>query len=210
LRFKCTSNSAVTTLKTPHGLGQLRYFVQSVIYRSILTIILNSLPQPFVLFSFGFPIYVLYSIQMYIYSSSLLSCYSQLSRDTLHRCFHCILLQSTKLALRQGPLLSLQQMSRCHRPPMLPSEFDCIHEGSVTFVTLVPSRLTNLVPGILRPSQRPSCLTYLQTLSAPKLPYVPSDPLSAQAASRTFRTSQRPSCLTYLETLSAPKLPHVP
>jgi len=62
------------------------------------------------------------------------------------------------IVLRQGSLRTLQQLSRCHRPPMLPSEFDCVHEGSLTFVTSVPSRLTNLVPvrsaeGVLRSAE---------------------------------------------------------
>ena len=50
------------------------------------------------------------------------------------------------IVLRQGPLRSLQQLSRCHQPPMLPYEFECINEGSLKFVTSVPSRLTNLSP----------------------------------------------------------------
>ena len=55
-------------------------------------------------------------------------------------------IEATQGTLRQGCLRSLQQLSRCHLPPMLPSEFDCIHEGSLKLVTSIPSRRTNLVP----------------------------------------------------------------
>ena len=66
LHFKCTSISALHHLFNPRTLGQIDYFLFSVTFRSIFTTILHSLLQHFVLFSFGFHIYVLYSIQMYV------------------------------------------------------------------------------------------------------------------------------------------------